>query len=176
MAKKSKAETKRSGSLPAIVNRTEMAIHLGVTMQWVGQLAEQGVLIRAEGRGKFKFSESVQAFIKHKMASAERQNQSTSADALRETRAQEIAIKIAKQERDLIPLEEALAAYDEATGIYLESISGLPARMTRVPRERQRLEAICDEERLRLSDRFAERGKALRTGVEPAQADAEDDA
>lgn len=176
MVKKTKAETRLNSRLPDVINRTEMAIHLGVTVKWIGELTNEGVLVKAEGRGKYKFTESVQAFIKHKTASAERQNQSTSADALRDQRAHEIAIRTAKQERDLIPLDEAMATTDQQAGIYLESISGLPARMTRVPRERQRLEAICDEERLRLSDRFAELSKAQRTGIDPSETNAEDDA
>ncbi|QPC87134.1 hypothetical protein GA830_10550 [Mesorhizobium sp. NBSH29] len=176
MAKKTKAETARTGNIAPVVNRTEMAIHLGVTIQWIGKLAEEGVLIRADGRGKFQFSESVQSFIRHKTASIERQSQSTSADALRDQRAHEISIKIARQERDLIPLDDAMAVTEKLVGIFLESISGLPARMTRVPRERQRFEAICDEERLRLSDRFGELAKTVRTGIDSSETLSEDNA
>lgn len=176
MAKKTKAQTRATGRIPVVCNLTEMAIALGLTMRRVQQLRDEGVLVLAETRNQLKFPESVQAYLQFKIAGVERQAQSSSADALRDRRAEEIAIKIAKQERDLIPLEEAVAAVDGMAGVFLESISGLPARMTRVPRERQRLEQICDEERLRLSDRFAERSTALRTGVDPSEADGEDNA
>ena len=135
-----------------------------MTAPYITKLVHDGVLPR-EKHGWYRMVECNHAFIKYREEIIARANQSTSADKLRDERAQEIRIKTAARERELIPLADALADGEEKAGLYLTSISGLPARITRNPRERQRIEAICDEERLRLSDRFAKQAKVLETGI-----------
>lgn len=171
------AEPKRikPGQLPKQVTTADLAVLLGITAMRVKQLVAEGVVPRA-APGRFDLAEAVQAYIKYKSGLAERQTQTKSADALRDQRAEEIALRNEARKRSLIPLTEAVEAVEKVTGAFLAAVSGLPARITRVPRERERIEAICDEERLRLTDLFAEQGKALRTGVGTAEADLEDDA
>lgn len=167
------AKTK-SPARAGIWSAKDTAEFLGITTRWLLELTKQGVIIPV-GRGKFEMPKAIHDFIRWHQEAQTRNNQSSSADHLRDQRAQEIAIKIAKQERDLIPLGDAMAAFEEATGVYLESLSGMPARITRVPRERQRIEAICDEERLRLSDRFGKSAKALQSGISDPETDDEVD-
>ncbi|MDS1135166.1 hypothetical protein [Nitratireductor indicus] len=51
--------------------------------------------------------------------------------------------------------------YDELTGAYLASLSGMPARITRNLDERKRLETIFDGERSRLAGGFSEKRDRL---------------
>ncbi len=166
---------KRKGAVADEVSTTDLAAHLGLTTARIRQLAQEGILVR-QGRGAFSFSGSVQAYIKWRIEGVERHSQSSSTDKLRDQRAREIEIRTAKQERELIHIDEAMAGLEEVVGTYLELISGLPARITRIPRERQRIEAICDEERLRLADKFARSVRAVQTGASADEADDEDDA
>ncbi|QKC91034.1 hypothetical protein EB230_23465 [Mesorhizobium sp. NZP2234] len=70
---------------------------------------------------------------------------------------------------------EAVAALDRVTGDFLQAIGGLPARITREPRERQRIEAIIDTGRQRLSDKFDEMSNNLRAGLPDDEPDDEED-
>ena len=65
-------------------------------------------------------------------------------------------------------------AIDDVTGLYVSSLTGLPAQITGVPRERQRLNDIFDIERQRLADRFTERRKAVLQGRADLDPEAED--
>jgi hypothetical protein len=161
-------------NIPDEVTARDLAAFIGITQIRVQQLAKDDRIPRL-ARGKYPFAAAVKAYYGLKIDHAA-QHQSSSADLLREKRAREIEIKTAQRERDLIPMSEALACADDVTGAFLHSISGLPARMTRNPRERQRLEAICDEERLRLFDRFAKSREVLRSGTASSEAVPEDDA
>lgn len=166
----------KTAPLPKNVSLSALAALLGLTTRWVTKLVEAGTLPPPSGRSAYDLDACVKGYIASLKATAERAKDTSSADKLRDRREQEIALRMATKERGLIPLDDAVAAYDYATGEYLTSVSTLPARITRNPRERQRIESICDAERLRLSDRFAKRGKALRTGEPVAEAGDEDDA
>ena len=172
MARK-EPKAKRKGGLPEFVTSIDLGAHLGVTSKRVQQLSQEGVLERL-GRGKYEFSKAVQAYIAYKVAFAEKQNQSTSADRLRDRREQKEALRIAREERELIHIDESDAAMQEVCGALLDFVSSLPARITRDVRERQRIEAICDAGRLRLSDRFEKARRAVRDGGEADEASEED--
>lgn len=171
-------KVKRKGALPEFVSTIDLAELLGYTTARIRDLSREGAIPKVD-RGKFNLAETVQAFVKWKMGESSRvaaPTSSTSADNLRDQRAHEISIKIAQRERELIPLADAVESVDEITGEFLASLSSLPARITGVVRERQRLETIFDQERLRLSDRFGKSRKALVSGQPAAEAGDEDDA
>lgn len=166
---------KAKKEIPDAVLAREIAPLLGVGMTRLPQLAKEGIIPKSV-KGRYPVRETIVGYWKWKATSVERQNQSTSADKLRERRDEEIALRIAREKRELIPLSDALADHETITGQFLATISGLPARITRDPRERQRIEKICDEDRLRLTDLFAKQGRALQSGIPIGEADDEDDA
>lgn len=157
------------------ITTAQAARLLMVTEDWIRQLSRNGYLAKA-GRDSFNLVAVVQCYIKYLKDDERRSSRSAADSRVRDARAAEIERRMAREDRDLIMLDEAMAAYDFATGLYLASVSGLPARMTRNASERRRLEAICDGERQRLADRFAEGASALRTGEAAIDADDEDDA
>jgi len=161
--------------LPETIGTTELAKLLSITDRRLTQLVDEGV-IEKEGRGAFNTVAAVAAFVNFRAESEKRRSASTSADKLREQRQEEIARKMAREDREIIALDEAMDALDEAAGLFVEVIGGLPARITRDPKERRRIEDVCNAERDRLSQSFAEKAQALRTGLSDAEDPEEDDA
>lgn len=157
------------------ITTTQAARLLMLSDERVRQLTKSGY-VPSLAQGRYNLVAVVQGYIKYLKDDERRSSRSVADNRVRDARAAEIERRMAREDRDLIMLDEAMAAYDFATGLYLTSISGLPARMTRNASERRRLEAICDGERQRLADRFAEGASALRTGEAAVDADDEDDA
>jgi hypothetical protein len=172
-AKPKPTHAKRNNNVPEFVTAKELAAHVGLSTKRILVMTSEGLLPR-EGKGRYKFAEAVRAYIKFKAEEGARKNQSTSADRLRDRREQKEALRIAREERELIHIDEADAGMQEVCGAVLEFVSGLPARITRDVRERQRIEGICDEGRLRLSDRFAKARRIVRDGIIAAEASDED--
>lgn len=170
-----KAPRNKPAEKPAdlVVSQTEMAEILGVTTRWLRQMVAED-LVPAEGRGRFRIGDTVRAYASFLKDGAEKKTGSTTMDELRQEKALEIRMNRARKDRDLIALDEALGVTDEIVGIFVAYLSGLPAEITGVPRERQRLNEIIDGGRLRLADRFAEKIKALGTGEEDPNSEAED--
>lgn len=156
-----------------VVNQTEMAEILGVTTRWLRQMATEE-LVPAEGRGKFKVAAVVQAYAAYLKEGATKKTGTESLDRLREEKALEIRLNRERKDRTLISIDEAIGVIDDVTGLYVSSLTGLPAQITGVPRERQRLNDIFDIERQRLADRFTERRKALLEGRADLDPEAED--
>lgn len=159
-----------------VVNQTEMAAILGITTRWLRVLVNDGA-VPSPGRGKFLVGQVVQAYLTFKTEGVEKATgTSTTLDRVREERAEEIRLNRMRKDRQLISVEEAMGTIDEIVGLFVSSLTGLPAQITGVPRERQRLNDIFDTERQRLADRFAEKAQTLRTGREASDTEAEDDA
>lgn len=102
-------------------------------------------------------------------------SKSASDSRVRDARAREIELRIAREERKLVSLEEASGCLDETIGTFLTMLSGLPAQITNDRRERVRIEAIIDAGRQRIADHFERRVKELRTGIKDAGRHAVDD-
>ncbi|THK38664.1 hypothetical protein EHS39_09155 [Ensifer sp. MPMI2T] len=172
-AKKASSPKPKEKPADLIVSQTEMAEILGVTTRWLRQMVTEGV-VPSEGRGRFRISATVRAYATFLKDGTEKKTGSTSMDELRKEKALEIRMNRERKDRDLIAIDEALSTADEIAGIFVAYLSGLPAEITGVPRERQRLNEIIDGGRLRLADRFAEKIEALRTGKEDPDSEAED--
>lgn len=158
-----------------VVSSKVGAAFLGVSQRWVQQLGTDG-WVKPAARGQWNLADLIKGYAASLKDETAKRTKSAADSRVRDARASEIEMRIAREDRTLIALEEAMSFVDRLSGDYLQSIGGLPARITRDPRERQRIEAICDAERLRLTDLYAERGQALRTGRPADQADDEDDA
>jgi hypothetical protein len=149
---------------------------LGLTKQGLARLSRENILPKVD-RGQYELAASVQRYIDFKVRSeVSRSAPEPNGDRVKQARAAQIERRMAREDREIIALAEAVATVDEVAGEYLQSIGSLPARITRDPRERQRIEAICDAERLRLSDRFVKKARDLRSGGSADEADDEDDA
>lgn len=153
----------------------QVAEVLNLTAGRVRAMTTEGVIAQS-GRGRWKLLETIHRYVVFVKDENKHRSKGAAESRVRDARAAEIELRMARTDREIIPIAEALATIDGVTGDYLQSISSLPARITREQNERRRIEAICDEERLRLSDYFSEKSSALRTGIPIAETDEEIDA
>lgn len=156
------------------IDTNTAAALIKVTPRYVRQLASQG-WFKQVARDRWNLIEVVQGYIACLKDEGRRTAKSAADSRVRDARAAEIERRMAREDRTVIDLDEAAATVDRVAGEFLQAVGGLPARITRDPRERQRIEAICDAERLRLTDVFAERALALKSGLSADQTLDEDD-
>ena len=99
------------------------------------------------------------------MKDDERRSAKSAADSrVRDARALEIELRIAERSRELIPVEDALNDMAELAGMVRSELAGLPARLTRIVAERQKVETEIDGVLSRLSQRAAEKAEGLEAG------------
>jgi len=147
-------------NLEADLSAEEMAKVVGLTPRRVRQLAAEGVVKRADRRGRYKLVPSVANYIST-LSAGERD---VGLAPIRQERLARLRMENAARDRELITFDEATGFVDEICGSFVATLSGLPARVTNDVRERRRLEAIIDTERQRLADKFAEVQAQLAAG------------
>lgn len=160
------------------VSTEDLAEILGVTARRIQQLAGAGVL-RRQSHGEWVLPESVQSFMEHRLQSEIRKANrgvAAGADRLKEIKARREELKLAREERELVPLADALFAMDQVAGTLALEVNNVPARYTRDLDERDRLQAEIDAVLSTVADRIAECGAALRADRDADQAEDEDDA
>ena len=160
------------------VSTADLAEVLGVGERRIQQLASIGVFRRL-AHGEWLLPECIQAFIKHKVESEigrQGKQVATGADRLKEIKARREELKLAQEERELVPLSDAIFAMDELAGLLALEINNVPARFTRDLGERERLQAEIDDALLKLATRIAQCAAALRADREADPPEDEDDA
>ena len=125
----------------------------GVTSQRFHQISAEG-WFKPVSRGKWRLRDVLEGRQDLQTEDNAKRSRVAGESELKKARAREIELRIARQDRKVIDLDEAMTVLEEQAGEFLASLSGLPARITRLPRERQRIEAITDEERKRLAISF----------------------
>lgn len=159
------------------VSTAVLAEILGVSERRIQQLAGDGVL-RRQAHGEWVLSESVQAFLKYRLQSETRRltkQVATGADRLKEVKARREELKLAREERELVPLADALYAMDRVAGTLALEVNNVPARYTRDLDERDRLQIAIDDVLRTVADRVAECGVALRADSDAASPEDEDE-
>lgn len=179
MIKAADAQKDRKGHRMAddanMIDLKSVCVLLKLSPRRVQQLATQKWIPRAE-KGKYPLVGSVQGYIDFLRDENERRTRSAADSRLRDARAREVEQRIAERDKGLIDVDEALTAADRLAGVYLSSITGLPARITRNQSERRRLEGICDNERQRVADMLSEIASDLRASRNADAAGSEVDA
>ena len=161
--------------MPDAVIQKDLAKILGLTDRRVRDMVSEGILERT-GRSEFPIAENVKRYLDYKVRLAVEAAAPPAADGLRLKREEQLAIRIGREDRQLITLQEAIETVDAVVGHFMQTIAGLPARLTRDVGERKRIEAQLDEIRQQLSDDFGKEARALETGLPVGEADEEDDA
>jgi len=159
-----------------VVSTATLATFLNLSTGRVKAMAMEGSLPPMLARGRWKLVDCVHHYIAFLKEEQRSKTKTASETRVRDARAAEIEIRIARGNRDVIDLSEALGVIDDCTGIFLQALSSIPARITRDQNERRRIEAICDEERVRIADSLLEKASVARTGIPTAETDPEIDA
>ena len=146
---------------PETAAASEIAGLFGVSPRRVRQLAAEQH-IRPVRRGEYPLSPLCLAFLKQAAADDAGADERKARAAMAAARARQIAIRNAREEGELIPTAEAVAYAQAVVGALISQMNGLPARLTRDPRERRKIEAVLDEIRNRVAAVIAEHGPAYR--------------
>lgn len=158
--------------LPGIVSTGFLTATIGVTRQTLARLVRDGEIPKA-GHGKFDLALATQAFIAHRERVAGAAKPTAAEDRLKELRAKEIELRIARDERQLITLAEAIALDDQFVGAFLAELSALPAAVSRDQAIRLKVEDAIFAARERLSRQFDRLAKERQTGVSADEDDEE---
>ena len=130
---------------------------LMISPRRVQQLAVEGVFIRV-GHNEYDLSPSVRNFIALVDVRLEKENEPSPASRLADRKAQRIEMAIAREERELIHVDDADAALAEASGIILDQVEAIGREVARdIGRnrdDRARILAIIEEGRVRLEKKF----------------------
>lgn len=160
------------------VSTADLAEILGVSARRIQQLAGSGVL-RKLSHGEWLLPECVQAFVEHKVQSEIRRTskgEANGADRLKEIKGRREELKLAREERELVPLVDAIFAMDQVAGVVVLQINNVPARFTRDLDERERLQAEIDDVLKSVASRIQKCAAALRADLDADPPDGEDDA
>lgn len=149
---------------------------MGLSRIRINELVKEGVLIQSED-GSYNLADCIRRYVDYKVGLAKNASDSSSKnDRLKDAKAQEIELKLQQRERTLVRLDDAIAQIDWVVGKMLAAMSGIPARVTRNPRERQRIEQIINGVRQRLADDFEKRQRDFAAGRAVDETDGEPDA
>jgi hypothetical protein len=155
------------------VSTESLAKLLMLSTDRIRQLARAGHIPRA-GHGRFNLVAAVQGYVKFLKDDDHRASRSAAADELRRQKASEIERRMAREDRKIIDLDEAVGCLDDICGLMLSTLNSLPAMITRNPSERRRIEDIIYQAQSRLATKCAEKTKVLVTGQEDTVAEDDD--
>jgi hypothetical protein len=144
-----------------------------VTPEWIRRLAKDGWIAKAE-RGRFRLPDVVQGYIKFLKDEGRRSSKTASHARLQEIKTRKEELAVARAERELIPLVDAMTLVDEIAGTVVARVNAIPARMTRNPEERAKLQQEIDEALAEVADRVQKLGTAARAGCDDPPADEEE--
>jgi hypothetical protein len=113
------------------------------TPQWLNRLVKEG-WIKKLGPDRFNVVDVVQGHIRYLKDETQKATITKSVSKVQEARAREIELKIAKEERSLIPIEDVAAWITEALSLFRSALTGVPAASTRDPETRIVIERNLD--------------------------------
>jgi 23S rRNA A1618 N6-methylase RlmF len=148
---------------------------LMISRERIGQLVREGHVPKA-AKGVYPLVGAVQGYIRFLKDNAKQTSKSAASSRASDARAREIELRIAEREGKLVLLEDSLGVIEEITGLYVAGMGALPARSTRDPLVRRKIESECDELRKQLAEKCKQCSAALRSGGPLAVAEPEDDA
>ncbi|CAH1649771.1 hypothetical protein [Chelatococcus asaccharovorans] len=153
-----------TASEPGIVGLNTVIRLLGVTGERVRQLVRDGWIPKA-GKDRYPLVGSVQGYVRFLQDGERRATKSAAAHSLADARRREIEVKIAREERGLIDIDEHVDVVDSLVEMFVDGLGGLPAAASSDDRMRERLDRSCADLAGKLRDRSAKRlGELQETG------------
>ncbi len=112
---------------------------LMVTPERVRQLIKSGHIEKTR-HGFTTIPSAVQGYIRFLKESASERTTNAAMTRAQEARAKEVELRIKREERELIQIDEAMLAMSMLCGIVSQQMTGLPARITRDKELRRQIE------------------------------------
>lgn len=103
---------------------------LMVSAERVRQLIKSGHIEKTR-HGFTTIPSAVQGYIKFLKESASERTTNAALSRAQDARAREVELRIKREERELIPLDEAMLAMSLLCGLVSQQLNGLPVRVTR---------------------------------------------
>lgn len=153
----------------------EAASLLNRSTQWVHKLVTAG-FVEKVGRGHYRIADITSGTVAYYEDLLKKSSKTVATTRVSDARAAEIELRIAERRRELIPQEEAIAAMDLVVGKVVETLSGLPARITRDLDLRLQIEAEIHAGQKEIADALAELCGFVATGGDLPATDTADDA
>jgi phage terminase Nu1 subunit (DNA packaging protein) len=135
------------------VSASEVARHLDVSPQRVGNMVNDGILKRASS-GRFDLDACRIAYIRWLRAAPKRNSQSANSSRALELKIQALEMKLAREEGQLIALSEVEETVEDILGVYRSEMTGVPSSCTRDIQLRQMIEEKMNDAFDRCRKRF----------------------
>jgi phage terminase Nu1 subunit (DNA packaging protein) len=138
----------------------EMVAATGLSASYLGRLERDGIVSR-NGRDDWPLVKSVNAIIGY-LRRENRKSGRTEADLrLIKAKARSIELRNAKDEHQLVEMEEVVAVIDRVIGLMVSRLAGLPARCTRDVELRRTIEEEINAARQAVADECAKQAASL---------------
>jgi hypothetical protein len=156
------------------VSAVVLGKHLDVSNQWIGKLVKQGILPKLAD-GTFDLDRCRIAYIRHLRKEADRRfDKSAAASRAQELKVRQLELNIAREEGELIAIDEVELIIEDILGTYVAELAGLAASCTRDITMRAVIEVKLDAAITRCRQRFEKAVSALGRGEAAVEDDAED--
>lgn len=144
----------------ALISAKETATLLQVSPTYVRQLAAEGWISKADD-SKYRLGDVVAGYLKFLKDETRRSSKTASASRVQDNRAREIEMRIAREEKELIPLDVAVYAVDQFVAASVMEFRNIPSRFTRDIALRKKLQVDIDAALSAVADRAAKCSKAF---------------
>ena len=151
-----KTPKNEQSSAAGMMTLAQASTLLMVSDQWVRDLAKKGY-VPAPERGMVPLVATVQGYIRWLKDEERRTSKTAAASAVQQARAEEIRLRIAREQGKLIDLEDTERAFADILGAWRGELAGLPGAVTRDLTLRASIEQYIDGMCSRLQARFRAR-------------------
>lgn len=158
-----------------IISTEQASRLLMISGERIRQLVKMDYIPRI-AKGKVPLVGAVQGYIRFLKDEERRSSKSATATRMQDAKASLIDINIKERLRQLVPIEDAQAAFDIVLGKVRAEFDGLPARMTRDMELRRKLEAEVNESLKRIAEAIGASADFLEKGGELPSTGSTDDA
>jgi len=149
-----------------LISASGAAALLGVTTQWLRQLAANGY-VPAAVKGKYPLVDVVQGYVRSLKDEERRSTKSAADNGLKAARQREVEIRIAKEEGRLVDMGDVEASFSSILGTLRAELSGVAASVTREASVRSAIDHAQSAAFSRARKKFDEASLALRSGHDP---------
>lgn len=139
---------------------------LMITAERVRQLMKSGHIEKTR-HGFTTIPSAVQGYIRFLKESASDRTTNAALTRAQDARAREVELRIKREERDLIQLDEAMLAMSMLCGIVSQQLTGLPARITRDKDLRRTIETEVHAAQEAIATAFDKLSGFVREGGDP---------
>jgi hypothetical protein len=169
------AATKKEDQQSDVISTEQASRLLMISGERIRQLVKMEYIPRI-AKGRLPLVGVVQGYIRFLKDEERRSSKSATASRMQDAKASLIDINIKERLRQLVPVEDAQAAFDIVLGKVREEFDGLPARTTRDMELRRKLEAEVNDSLKRIADAIAASAEFFEKGGELPSTGSADDA